>query len=129
MKKQLCNVTKVETNYQERKILILDVWVELEDGGGFSCFNVVLDNWDEDKKRRVGSTYGCEMIIQCLDFFGVNNLSEVKNYKCYILTDKEQIWCASDVLGIEQLPFHEYSKRRQSIIKSDVLKEFGVYND
>lgn len=129
MKKQLCNVTKVETNYQERKILILDVWVELEDGGGLSCFNVVLDNWDEDKKRRVGSAYGCEMIIQCLDFFGVNNLSEVKNYKCYILTDKERIWCASDVLGIEQLPFHVYSKRRQSIIKSDVLKEFGVHND
>lgn len=124
MYKQLCNVTKVETNYQERKILILDVWVELEDGGGFSCFNVVLDNWDEDKKRRVGSTYGCEMIIQCLDFFGVNNLSEVKNYKCYILTDKEQIWCASDVLGLEQLPFYEYRNNRQRIIKQEVLDEF-----
>ena len=71
MKKQLCNITKVSTQYQDRKILILDVWAELEDSGVFSCFNMVLDSWDGKKKRRTGTSYGCEMIIQCLDFFGV----------------------------------------------------------
>ena len=125
MIKQLCNVTKVCTSYQDRKILILDVWVELEGTGKFSCFNMVLDTYDKEKQRRVGTAYAAEMIIACLDFFGVDDLSQVKNYKCYILTDKDNIWSCSDVLGLEQLPFEEYSRNRKTIIKADVLKEFG----
>ena len=126
MIKQLCNVTKVCTSYQDRKILILDVWVELEGHHGlFSCFNMVLDTYDKEKQRRVGTAYAAEMIIACLDFFGVDDLSQVKNYKCYILTDKDDIWSCTDVLGLEQLPFEEYSRNRKTIIKADVLKEFG----
>ena len=126
MNYQLCNVKSVTTNYQDRKILILDVNVELVDGGGLSVFNVVLDTYDKDKQKRVGTTYGCEMIKACLDFFGVNNLSEVKNYKCYLLTEKEFIWNASDVLGLKQLPFYEYESNLQEIIKAGVLKEFTI---
>lgn len=125
MIKQLCNVTKVCTSYQDRKILILDVWVELEGKGSFSCFNMVLDAYDKEKQRRVGTAYAAEMIIACLDFFGVDDLSQVKNYKCYILTDKAHIWSCADVLGLEQLPFDEYSHNRKTIIKKDILDEFG----
>ena len=125
MNKVLCNVERVCTSYQDRKILILDVWVELEGKGRFSCFNMVLDTYDKEKQRRVGTAYAAEMIIACLDFFGVDDLSQVKNYKCYILTDKDYIWSCTDVLGLEQLPFDEYSDNRKTIIKADVLKEFG----
>ena len=125
MNYQLCNVKSVTTNYQDRKILILDVNVELVDGGGLSVFNVVLDTYDKEKQKRVGTAYGCEMIKACLDFFGVDDLSQVKNHKCFILTDKDTIWSCSDVLGLEQLPFEEYSRNRKTIIKADVLKEFG----
>ena len=125
MNKVLCNVERVCTSYRDRKILILDVWVELEGKGIFSCFNMVLDTYDKEKQRRVGTAYAAEMIIACLDFFGVDDLSQVKNYKCYILTDKDRIWSCTDVLGLEQLPFDEYSHNRKTIIKADVLKEFG----
>ena len=124
MNKVLCNVERVCTSYQDRKILILDVWVELEGKGIFSCFNMVLDTYDKEKQRRVGTAYAAEMIIACLDFFGVDDLSQVKNYKCYILTDKEYIWSCTDVLGLEQLPFDEYSNNRKTIIKKDILDEF-----
>ena len=124
MNKVLCNVTKVKTSYQDRKILILDVWVDLEGSGSFSCFNIVLDTYDQDKKKRVGTAYGLEMIRQTLDFFGVDDFSQVKNYKCYILTDKDHIWSCTDVLGLEQLPFDEYKNNQQQIIKKDVLDEF-----
>ena len=126
MNYQLCNVKSVTTNYQDRKILILDVNVELVDGGGLSVFNVVLDTYDIEKQKRVGTAYGCEMIKACLDFFGVNNLSEVKNYKCYLLTEKDFIRNAGDVLGLKQLPFYEYEGNLQEIIKADVLKEFTI---
>ena len=124
MNKVICNVTKVKTSYQDRKILILDVWVDLEGSGSFSCFNIVLDTYDQDKKKRVGTAYGLEMIRQTLDFFGVDDFSQVKNYKCYILTDKDHIWSCTDVLGLEQLPFDEYKNNQQQIIKKDVLDEF-----
>ena len=124
MNKVLCNVERVCTSYQDRKILILDVWVELEGKGIFSCFNMVLDTYDKERERRVGTAYAAEMIIACLDFFGVDDLSQVKNYKCYILTDKDYIWSCTDVLGLEQLPFDEYSDNRKTIIKKDILDEF-----
>ena len=125
MNYQLCNVKSVTTNYQDRKILILDVNVELVDGGGLSVFNVVLDTYDKDKQKRVGTAYGCEMIRQTLQFFGVNDPSEIKNYKCYLLTHKESIWNAGDVLGIENFDFPQYKHHRKSIIKSEVLEQFG----
>lgn len=125
MNKILCNVTKVVTSYQDRKILVLDCFVDLPNGGGLSVFNMVLDSYDDVKKKRVGTAYGCEMIRQTLDFFGVDDMSKVKNYKCYLLTDKDDIWSASDVLGLEQLPFEEYKHRLKQIIKKDVLDEFG----
>ena len=46
MNRVLCNVERVCTSYQDRKILILDVWVELEGKGRFSCFNMVLGTYD-----------------------------------------------------------------------------------
>ena len=125
MNKVLCNVERVFTSYQDHKILILDVWVELEGKGRLSCFNMVLDTYDKEKQRRVGTAYAAEMIIACLDFFGVDDLSQVKNYKCYILTDKDYIRSCTDVLGLEQLPFDEYSNNRKTIIKKDILDEFG----
>ena len=125
MNKVLCNVERVCTSYQDRKILVLDVWVELEGKGSLSCFSIVLDTYDKEKQRRVGTTYAAEMIIACLDFFGVDDLSQVKNYKCYILTDKDHIWSCTDVLGLEQLSFDEYSHNRKTIIKKDILDEFG----
>lgn len=124
MNRQLCNVTKVSTQYQDRKILILDVWVELEHGGELSCFNIVLDRWCKEKERRVGTAYAAEMIISCLDFFGVNDLSEVRDYPCYILHTSEHIFSADDVTGLEQLPFKKFKNNRKSIIKKEILDEF-----
>lgn len=124
MNEILCNVTKVKTSYQDRKILVLDVFVDLPDGGSLSVFNMVLDNYNESKKERQGTSYGCEILRQTLDFFGVDDLSEVKNYKCYLLSNKENIWSAGDVLGLRQLPFQQYKHNLKEIIKEDVLNEF-----
>ena len=124
MNEILCNVTKVKTSYQDRKILVLDVFVDLPDGGSLSVFNMVLDNYNESRKERQGTSYGCEILRQTLDFFGVDDLSEVKNYKCYLLSKIENIWSAGDVLGLRQLPFQQYKHNLKEIIKEDVLNEF-----
>lgn len=120
MKKILCNVEKVKTSYQDRKILILDCFVEMEDGGFLSVFNTVLDSYNEELKNREGSQYGCELIRQLLDFFGVDDLSEIKNYKCWLLTNKDTVWSSSDVLGFEQLSCSEFKNNQKKLLKSDL---------
>ena len=64
MIKHLCKVTGASLSYQDRKIMVLNLFVNLEDGGSLVVFNNVLDSYDETRKHRVGSAYGCELIRQ-----------------------------------------------------------------
>ena len=120
MIKHLCKVTGAYFSYQDRKIMVLNLFVNLEDGGSLVVFNNVLDSYDETRKHRVGSAYGCELIRQTLDFFGVSDLHEIKDYYCYVLSDKEYISYSSDALGIEQLSCSGKSNNQQRIIKSEL---------
>lgn len=124
MNKLLCNIEQVKLNYQDRKIMVLEVWTDIEDGGVLNSFGMVLDTYNETIKQRQGSAYGLEMIRQLLDFFGVNDLSEVKNYKCYLLTDADWVSSASDVIGLENFSFEHYKHRQTQVIKKDVLNMF-----
>lgn len=120
MIKHLCKVTGASLGYQECKILVLNVHVSLEHGGDLNLFGNVLDSYDETRKHRVGSAYGCELIRQTLDFFGVSDLHEIKDYYCYVLSDKEYVSYSSDALGIEQLSCSGKSNNQQRIIKSEL---------
>lgn len=120
MIKHLCKVTEASLGYQDRKILVLDVIVSLEHGGYLNIFGNVLDSYDETRKHRVGSAYGCEFIRQTLDFFGVSDLHEIKDYYCYVLSDKEYISSSSDVLGIEQLDCSNNKYNQKKLLKSDL---------
>ena len=120
MIKHLCKVTEVSLGYQDRKILVLNVFVSLEDGGYLNIFGNVLDGYDKTRKHRVGSAYGCELIRQTLDFFGVSDLHEIKDYYCYVLSDKELITASWDVLGIEQLDCSDKKYNQKKLLKSDL---------
>lgn len=124
MNKILCNVTKVCTSFRDRNMMTIECFVDLPDGGSLSVFNLVCDRYDSEKKHRVGTAYGGEFIRQCLHFFYVDDLSAVKNYKCYLLSDKDQIWSASDVIGLENLPFDEYKHHLERIIKQQIYEDF-----
>ena len=120
MIKHLCKVTEASLAYQDRKIMVLDVIVSLEQGGCLNIFGNVLDSYDETRKHRVGSAYGCELIRQTLDFFGVSDLHEIKDYYCYVLSNKEYISSSSDVLGIEQLDCSNKKYNQKKLLKSDL---------
>lgn len=120
MIKHLCKVTEASLSYQDRKIMVLNLFVNLEDGGSLAVFNNVLDSYDETRKHRIGSAYGCELIRQTLDFFGVSDLHEIKDYYCYVLSEKEYISSSSDVLGIEQLGCSNKKHNQNKLLKSDL---------
>lgn len=87
MQKKLAKITKATLEIQERGILNFWVFVDYEDGWHQGVGGICLDTWDEEKKSRVGTAYGCEMIRQMLLFFGVNNLEECKGQLVYVLGD------------------------------------------
>ena len=120
MIKHLCKVTGASLSYQDRKIMVLNLFVNLEQGGYLNIFGNVLDSYDETRKHRVGSAYGCELIRQTLDFFGVSDLHQIKDYYCYVLSDKEYISSSSDVLGIEQLGCSNKKHNQNKLLKSDL---------
>ena len=120
MIKHLCKVTEASLGYRDRKILTINVFVSLEQGGCLNIFGNVLDSYDEDRKHRVGSAYGCELIRQTLDFFGVSDLHEIKDHYCYVLSEKEYISGSWDVLGIEQLGCSNKKYNQKKLLKSDL---------
>ena len=101
MIKKLALVEKVYLEYQERHILNVNCLVSYEDFGSKNIMNIVLDIWDKEKQKRVGTAEGMSFLIDLLDFFGVNNLTEVENQYVYVLVDGDSWY--SKAHGIEHL--------------------------
>ena len=104
MIKKLALVEKVFLEYQEGVFLNVNCLVsyEDEDFGSQNIMNIILDTFDKEKQRRVGTAEGMTFLIDLLDFFGVNNLTEVKNQYIYVLVDEDKSWY-DNAQGIEHL--------------------------
>ena len=119
MIKKLALVEKVYLEYQERHILNVNCLVRYEDYGSQNILNIVLDTWDEEKQKRVGTAEGMTFLIDLLNFFGVNNLTEVENQYVYVLVDDVDLWCNGS--GIEHLATNP---NKQCGIKKMVFKDY-----
>ena len=122
MIKKLALVEKVSLDYQERHILNVNCLVsyEDEDFGIQNIMNIILDTFDKEKQKRVGTAEGMTFLIDLLDFFGVNNLTEVKNQYVYVLVDEDKSWY-DNAQGIEHLTTNP---NKQCGIKKIVFKNY-----
>ena len=82
--------------------------------------NIVLDTFDKEKQKRVGTAEGMTFLIDLLDLFGVNNLTEVKNQYIYVLVDEDKSWY-DNAQGIEHLTTNP---NKQCGIKEIVFKDY-----
>ena len=122
MIKKLALVEKIDLSYQERHILNVNCLVsyEDEDFGIQNIMNIILDTFDKEKQKRVGTAEGMSFLIDLLDFFGVNNLTEVKNQYIYVLVDEDKSWY-DNAQGIEHLTTNP---NKQCGIKKMVFKDY-----
>ena len=122
MIKKLALVEKIDLSYQERHILNVNCLVsyEDEDFGIQNIMNIILDTFDKEKQKRVGTAEGMTFLIDLLDFFGVNNLTEVKNQYVYVLVDEDKSWY-DNAQGIEHLTTNP---NKQCGIKKMVFKDY-----
>lgn len=84
MEKKLAKIESASLSMQERGILTFWITVKYEDGGYQSLGGMTLDEWSEEKKRRIGTTYGCEMIRRTLVELGVDDFSKMKGKHIWV---------------------------------------------
>jgi hypothetical protein len=89
MNKQLAKVSKATLQLQERGILMFWIFVDYEEGCSQGIGGLCLDEYDKEKKARVGTAYGCEMIRRALDVFSVDDFSEMKGKYIWVLGEGE----------------------------------------
>ena len=103
MEKHLALVESANLEFLGRRILNVNAYVRYEEGFNQNVLNLVLDTWSEEKGKRVGTAEGMNFLIALLDFFGVNNLTEVKDQYVYVLTESGKSVLSRKVLGLEHL--------------------------
>lgn len=89
MNKQLAKITSARLEIQDRDIFMFWIYVEYEEGGGQGVGGFCLDTWDLNRERRIGTAYGCEMIMQILRVLKVNDFSEMKGQNIWVLGEAE----------------------------------------
>ena len=103
MEKHLALVKSANLEFLDRRILNVNADVRYEEVFNQNVLNIVLDTWSEEKGERVGTAEGMTFLIALLDFFGVNNLTEVKDQYVYVLTESGKSVLNRKVLGLEHL--------------------------
>jgi len=121
MNKQLAKIRKAGLEIKERGILNFWIHVDYEEGCSQGIGGIALDTYDRDKKERVGTAYGCEMIRRILTALNVDDFSDMKG---------KQIWVYGDGEGLSFKPAGIGSLRTEHdkppVIFADVAAEFGL---
>lgn len=81
--------------------------------GGYS-----LDDYDPERKTRIGTAFGAEFIKRVLGVCGVSEWEKVKGRTIFVLRQSEGF--GSKVLGIASLP----TEGNETFLFQDLVKEF-----
>ncbi len=125
MKKKLAKITRANLEIKERGILNFRIDVNYEDGFSQGVGGIALDKYDEKKKRRVGTAYGCEMIRRLLLTLDVNDFNEMTGKHVWIFGENEGLDFTPKGIGPLQVDVKSccpYGK--EPVMFDDVLSEF-----
>jgi hypothetical protein len=122
MNKKLAKITKAHLEIQERHILNFWIFVDYEEGSSQGIGGICLDAFDDVKKKRVGSAYGCEMIRRLLLTLKVDDFSQMKGKMIWVYGEGE--FLSFKPTGLSLLSVDD--PKTQPLIFSDVVAEFGI---
>ncbi len=120
MNRKLAKITKAKLEIQERHILNFWIHVDYEDGFSQGVGGIALDEWSEDKKSRIGTAYGCEMIRRLLIELNVDDFSEMAGKHIWVHGEGESF--SFKAVGIQALSTD--NKESKAVIFSEVYKMF-----
>lgn len=117
--KKLAKITRCDFSFRDtNKILILNIDVDYDEFGSQNICGLVLDNYNEDKRERVETAFGCELIRRIIDTFNCDNLKDIIGKVIYVLGEVDGLRFKPK--GFKRPSFDNGKK----IIYDDILKEF-----
>lgn len=120
LNKELAKITSFSLSIKERGILMFNIFVSYENGCGQCVGGLVLDDYNESKKIREGTAYGCEMIRQLMIVLDVDDFSDAKDKLIYVLGEGEGL--SFKPKGVQTLSVYGEVK---TLIFSDVFNQFN----
>ncbi|NCB44443.1 MAG: hypothetical protein EOM59_17765 [Clostridia bacterium] len=121
MNKQLAIIRSAGLEIKERGILNFWINVNYEEGYSQGIGGIALDSYDEEKARRIGTAYGCEMIRRVLLALDVNDFSEMKGKIIWVIGKNKGL--SFKPKGIQQLAINGGG---DAVIFDDIAAEFGL---
>jgi hypothetical protein len=123
MRKQLARIKGAKLEIKERGILNFLIHVDYEEGCSQGIGGIALDKYDKDKKMRVGTAYGCEVIRRLLIELDVDDFSEMKGLVIWVLGEGEGL--GFKPTGIQALNLNK-DKLGGGVVFDDVAKQFNL---
>ncbi len=118
MEQKLAKIKSAGLNIKDRGILMFNITVNYEDGLSQNVGGIALDHYDKDKKTRIGTADGCEMIRRLLLELGVDDFSEMEGKHIWVLGQGSGF--SFKVIGIRSLNVDNTNS--SDLIFSDVFK-------
>ena len=120
--KKLAKIVSASLEIKERGNLNFWINVSYEYGLNQGIGGITLDTYNEEKKRRIGTAYGCEFIRQLLLCLDVNDFSEMKGKVIWVFGHGEG--CSFQPTGIK--PLNVDNPKQKALMFADIAKEFGI---
>ncbi len=126
-------VDSAKIGFQREDAIFLGIQVCFDFGGTHQCFmSGIFDSFDKEKDRRVGTAYGCDYIVQFLDYFGIGEASQLIGKYVYALRKKH-----GDSIEGFLLNEPDYNKRSKydskrkwkPLLNYQIAKEWGLGDD
>lgn len=121
MEKKLAKIRKAGLEIKERGIFNFWIHVDYEEGCSQGIGGIALDTYDKEKKERVGTAYGCEMIRRILISLNVDDFADMKG---------KQVWVYGEGGGLSFKPCGIGSLKTEHdkppVMFADVAQEFGL---
>lgn len=121
MNKRLAKISKAKLEIQERGILNFWIYVDYEDCGSQGIGGIALDTYNKDKKKRVGTAYGCEVIRRLLIALGVDDFADMKGKNIWVIGEGEGL--SFRPKGIQRL---KTDGGGDAVMFDEIAAEFGL---
>ena len=95
--------------------------MDYEDGGSQNIGGIALDSYDKDKKKRVGTAYGCEVIRRLLLALGLDDFADMKGKNILVIGEGEGL--SFKPKGIQRL---KTDGGGDAVMFDEIATEFGL---
>jgi len=122
--KKLAKIKSARLSLQDAGIFTFWINVDYEDGFSQNVGGYALDTYDADKKCRVGTAYGCEMIRRLLEEFGINDFSEMAGKYIWVIGKGDEHGFNFRPTGIQRLKCDGI--KTKGVMFYDIMEDFRI---